>query len=171
MIRLAITLLAPWLLPPAGVAAQQTTSCADLPEYGVLDFWVGEWDVFVGAQQVGVNRIEKVLGGCALTEHWTDARGRLGQSFFYYAPLARRWQQVWVTETPGAVKEKHLVSRDPTGGVRFLGETLAPDGTRVLDRTTLTPEGDGRVRQVIDVSADGGATWRTTFDAIYVPRR
>jgi hypothetical protein len=38
----------------------------------------------------------------------------------------------------------------------------------VLDRTTLTPLADGRVRQVIERSSDGGTTWTTGFDAMYV---
>jgi hypothetical protein len=37
----------------------------------------------------------------------------------------------------------------------------------VLDRTTLTPLSDGRVRQVIEISRDHGTTWQTGFDAYY----
>jgi hypothetical protein len=40
----------------------------------------------------------------------------------------------------------------------------------MLDRTTLTPLGNGRVRQVIETSRDGGKTWRVGFDAVYVPQ-
>jgi hypothetical protein len=43
----------------------------------------------------------------------------------------------------------------------------AYEGTTVLDRTTLTPLGGGEVRQHIEVSSDRGATWRSSFDAVY----
>jgi len=54
-------------------------------------------------------------------------------------------------------------------GVR--GETLQSD--RFGNLTTNVPAnmlGDGRVRQVIETSRDGGKTWRVGFDAIYVRR-
>jgi hypothetical protein len=53
------------------------------------------------------------------------------------------------------------------GGIRFQGEIALPDGRLLLDRTTLAAEPNGEVRQVIEVSRDGGDTWRTTFDARY----
>lgn len=37
----------------------------------------------------------------------------------------------------------------------------------VMDRTTLTRQDDGKVRQLNEATADNGQTWRTTFDAIY----
>jgi hypothetical protein len=36
-----------------------------------------------------------------------------------------------------------------------------------LDRTTLTPLPDDRVRQLIEISRDRGVTWQTNFDAYY----
>jgi len=67
---------------------------------------------------------------------------------------------------PGGVKEKRLIARYPDGSVRFQGEVTTPDGI-VLDRTTLTPREDGTVRQLIETSRDGGATWVVGFDAVY----
>lgn len=166
----AATVLAVILAVGAPLAAQEP-ACRDLPEYALLDFWIGTWDVFVGDRQVGTNRIEPVLGGCAVLEHWTDAGGGEGKSFFYYSPDRGAWLQVWVTATPGAIKEKAAVDGAPAGSVRFQGEVTTRGGTRVLDRTTLTPLDGGAVRQLIEVSSDGGANWRPTFDAVYRPRR
>ena len=67
----------------------------------------------------------------------------------------------------GGVKEKQLIAHS-TGTVRFQGELIGPRGARLLDRTTLTRLPDGRVRQVIEISRDSGATWRLNFDGIYV---
>ena len=149
------------------------SGCAGRPQYRTLDFWVGEWKVTVNGSKVGDNRIEKVLGGCAILEHWTSAGGGEGKSLFFVDPLSRKWKQVWVTDhahRAGGTKEKAQVEEPAGGGLRFQGEITRPDGSSYLDRTTLTPLEGGRVRQHIEVSRDGGASWTSSFDAIYVPK-
>jgi hypothetical protein len=146
-------------------------NCAADSAFHVLDFWIGNWSVIdsTGAQ-VGTNRIEKILDGCAVTETWRDASGE-GRSLFYYVPEQRQWKQVWVTPnalSPGGLKEKHLIAQSAVS-VRFQGEVVGPRGGLVLDRTTLSTMSGGRVRQVIEISRDGGSSWRVAFDAIYVP--
>lgn len=166
----AVALLSTFGALPTALQAQQT--CADDPTYAVLDFWVGEWDVMAGDRQVGHNRIEKILDGCAVTELWTNAGGGEGRSLFYRIPAEDAWKQVWVTTNPyrpGGVKEKRLIERLDGGGVLFRGEIAASDGRTVLDQTRLIPLEDGTVRQVIEASTDGGDSWQTTFDAVYVP--
>lgn len=137
---------------------------------GLLDFWVGRWDVYADdGQLAGHDVVERVLGGHAVIEHWRNREGGEGKSFFWRdaAGLSR---QVWVTEG-GVVKEKaHDTSYDGPG-VRFAGEAVLPDGRRFADRTTLTALDEGHIHQVIDASADGGETWETQFDAIYAPSK
>jgi hypothetical protein len=119
---------------------------------------------------VGTNRIEKILGGCAVLEEWRDEGGTEGRSLFFLPPASSTWKQVWLTPastSPGGAKEKQLVWRGPDGALRFQGELPLPSGRTLLDRTTLTPLPEGRVRQHIEVSRDIGAHWETTFDAIY----
>ncbi len=154
--------------------AETTAGCAGDSLYAALDFWVGNWDVYVADTLVGVNRISKVLKGCAVVEEWQDARGGRGQSLFYVEPALRQWRQVWVTEAatrPGGTKEKRLIARLSGNAVRFQGEVRGPDGRVVLDRTTLTPLPGGEVRQLIETSDDGGTSWRQVFDARYRPTR
>lgn len=135
-----------------------------------LDFWLGDWEVFSRAgPKDGDNRIEKLLDGYAIQENWTELDGHEGKSWFYYHPGERHWKQVWVTDG-GALKEKTESDDAPAGSVRFQGEAFAADGRRIADRTTLTPLPDGRVRQVIEQSRDGGRTWLTGYDAVYVRR-
>lgn len=137
-----------------------------------LDFWVGDWEVRSEGRTVGRNRVEKVLGGCAVTEHWRSAGGGVGRSLFYVVPAEGMWKQVWVTSNatgPGGVKEKRLLDGYDGPGVRFQGRVLLPEGGSYLDRTTLSPRDGGRVRQVIETSSDGGASWRVRFDAVYLP--
>jgi hypothetical protein len=155
---------------PAGAKAQAGAGCRGDSTYAALDFWLGQWDVYVGDRLVGTNRVTRVLEGCAVQEEWRDSQGGEGRSLFYVEPGTGRWKQVWVTDDArmvGGTKEKHLVARVPGGGVRFQGELPLPDGRLVLDRTTLTPLGQGEVRQLIETSRDGGTTWRAGFDARY----
>jgi Protein of unknown function (DUF1579) len=141
----------------------------DGPEYRRLDFWLGEWEVANpnGARE-GANVISKTLDGCGIEERWLDAGGEKGTSLFYFDRARRGWSQVWVTSA-GAWKEKREVTSAP-GSVRFQGSVARPAGGAALDRTTLTPLPDGRVRQVIEQSVDGGATWRT-WEGVYTRRK
>ena len=137
--------------------ARAQTPCAEDPAYAALDFWIGEWEVRAGGSIAGYNRIEKVLGGCALTELWTGAGGGEGRSIFYYIPARQQWHQVWVTQNatgPGGVKEKQLIETLDDGGVRFQGEIALVAGGTYLDRTTLTPLPNDEVRQHIEISTD-----------------
>lgn len=105
-----------------------------------------------------------------VTEEWQDAMGSRGQSLFYVEPVLHQWKQVWVTDGAdrvGGIREKHLIARLPGGGVRFLGEVRATNGPTILDRTTLSPLSGGEVRQLIEISRDGGTTWQAGFDARY----
>lgn len=149
--------------------------CENDPAYGVLDFWLGEWDVLdKDSNKVGSNVIERVLDGCAVTEHWIGEEGFEGRSLFYYNNISFRWTQIWITgmaASPGGLKEKYMVALYDDGAVRFQGEYPSVTGALILDRTTLTPLADGRVRQVIERSADGGNSWVVGFDAYYVRKQ
>lgn len=156
----------------ASAGAQSPPSCNETEIYSQLDFWVGEWRVYVGDDLVGNNRIEKTLGGCAVLEHWTARDGSEGKSLFF-VDYNGHWVQVWVTEqamAPGGVKEKVMVDDPPEGSVRFQGVVRHQSSDPWLDRTTLTPLDNGQVRQLIEVSEDGGQSWNPTFDATYRPK-
>ncbi|MEO8526434.1 MAG: hypothetical protein ABI460_17040 [Caldimonas sp.] len=154
----------------AATAANQPLACSDEAALAQLDFWVGDWEVCVGGQRAGRDRVVRILDGCAITESWTGSDGSRGESLFYYSPSEKQWRQVWVTDQalrPGGLKEKHLIARSADGGTRFQGEIALPDGRRILDRTTLRPAANGSVSQRIEISRDGGESWTMSFDATY----
>lgn len=138
------------------------------PAHRLLDFWVGSWKVVTGEdqRQVGKNSINRILNGCAIIENWESLGGSEGKSLFYYHDVEKTWKQVWITDGQG-LKEKHLIAVLDGGAVRFQGEIRLPNGDIVLDRTTLVPLPENRVRQVIEQSSDGGETWQVAFDALY----
>jgi hypothetical protein len=153
-------------------SAALADECRQSPRMHALDFWLGQWDVSQGGQLVGTDTVEATLNGCAILEHWRDAEGGQGTSLFYYDRGADRWKQVWVTEQAlavGGTKEKiEQVEFTASGRIRFQGQYLAHEHERTItDRTTLTREKDGAVRQVIEISQDAGRTWRTIFDAVH----
>ncbi len=147
----------------AAAAANTPRPCSG-SEYGALDFWVGTWDVVNEKGELeGHNRIEKVLNGCAIIENWKEVSGSEGKSLFYFEPVSSTWKQVWVTDS-GPIKEKSLL-KDYTGpGIRFQGELPRRTGKGTyLDRTTLSEEKGGRVRQVIEISLDRGKSWPAEY--------
>lgn len=176
VLSLALLLAATPLAAQTGAAppAKKIVSCNDDPGFHEMDFWLGEWTVKLGNRVVGSNRIVKMLKGCAIMENWTAADGSEGKSLFYYDSNTQTWKQVWVTESafaPGGLKEKTLVERLNGGGLRFQGEIARADGAVYLDRTTLSPNPDGTVRQWIQISTDGGEMWTSVFDATYERKR
>ena len=144
-------------------------SCAERPANHRLDFWLGDWIVYVAGSLDGSSHIVSILGGCAVQEEWTDITGFQGRSWFFVDPGTQRLKQVWLTsraEQFGGTKEKAEL---PGGGprtVRFQGE-LINFGKRIIDRTTLTQELDDTVHQTIETSKDGGRTWKVTYVAAY----
>lgn len=177
MIGLVAMLLSPLLAAGSPPAHGPTPSAASRPcrtgtAATALDFWIGEWDVYVGEALVGTNRVEPLLDGCAMVEHWRDCEGGEGKSLFAYDARRQSWSQVWVTgdtSVAGGIKQKRLVAY-AAGTVTFQGDLVGPNGAAYFDRTILTRRPDGSVQQQIQVSTDG-VNWRTTFDAIYRQRR
>lgn len=155
-------------VPPPG-----PMPCREQPRGRVLDFWVGEWTVVNAADgsPAGENRIERLLDGCAITESWHGVdKGDDGMSLFAYDARRQTWDQVWVTQDtsrPGGLKHKTMTEILYANAARFQGAIATAKGV-VLDRTTLTPWRDGRVRQTIEWSRDGGKTWKAVFDAFYI---
>ena len=166
------------LLGTALLAAQapatppQPAPCRATEVAKSLDFWIGDWDVYVGTELAGHDLVERVLGGCAVIENWTDADGGAGKSLFAYDARKDMWTQTWVTDDssrPGGIKYKVLRAHGP-GTTTFQGEVEGKSGADYYDRTILTARPDGKVRQQIQVSRNG-IDWKTGFDAVYVHRR
>ena len=153
-------------LAAAAIAPARKIAALDPPRQ--LDFWVGTWDVFLlDGRPVGTNRIESRLGGHLIFEDWTSARGGRGQSMNYFDPSTSRWVQVWV-DGGGEIIVKEGGFRD--GAMRLEGRHVLTDGEVRSFRSSLTPNADGSIRQLIEELEDDGATWKTWFDGRYVRR-
>lgn len=151
------------LLPAVAARAQLPTSCAD-PAYLQFDYWLGSWNVATSdGKLVGRDRVDKVYGGCVIQEHWTSVDGGTGGSFTMYDFTRKLWHQTWVDSTgtllvlEGGLKDGHML---------LTGDNILPGGKRAMNRMSWTPV-DGKLRQLWEVSQDGGKTWKVVFDVYY----
>jgi len=139
------------------------------PVHHEFDFWIGDWDVTTpDGKPAGTNRIEAVLGGCALLEHWEGRGGGAGKSLTLWVAADRQWNQTWVDASGNRV-----VLTGGLDGARMVlrNAWTGPDGARMRSELSWAPQPDGSVRQVWRQSRDDGATYQTTFDGIYRRRR
>ncbi len=58
-------------------------SCIYNATHKLLDFWLGDWNVYVGENLVGTNTTEETMKGCAVLKHWQSVDGGCGMSLFY----------------------------------------------------------------------------------------
>ena len=154
---------------PAQTAPAGATPCASA-EHHQFDFWIGAWTVTTpDGKPAGDSRIESVLGGCALLEHWTGAgpAGGEGKSLSLYVAADREWHQTWVDGGGNRI----VLTGGLDGARMVLKNAWTQNGKSMRSELSWTPDADGGVRQVSRQSNDGGATWTTTFDGIYRRRR
>ena len=131
-----------------------------------FDFWVGAWRVMTPqGQQAGTNVIQSILNGCALVENWTSGGGNSGKSANFYDPAEKVWKQRWIDAGGNTAL---FVGTFTEGAMRFEGTWTTASGSTSLMTMTFTPLADGRVRQYIEQSLDGGQTWQPWFDGYYV---
>ncbi len=169
------TLLVPSPLT-APVQAQSSTPSAKKPSsacasdnHRAFDFWIGTWDVTaVGQDQPSaVNRISREHGGCVLREDYSTSGGYTGMSMSFYDSGRDIWHQTWMGGDGAALFIEGGLNKQ---GEMVLSNRNTPcykDGMPI-NRITWTPHADGSVRQHWQASKDGGKTWTTVFDGLYV---
>jgi hypothetical protein len=157
-------LLASPLIAPAALGSPPCSQA----EQRQFDFWVGDWTVVRSdnGKYAGHNRIDSVLGGCALHESWTGAGGVKGNSYNAYDASRGVWHQTWVDSTGELLV---LEGRFVDGKMVLQGQQQGVDGKAVQNRITWTPLAGGKVRQRWETSTDGKA-WNVSFDGLYSKR-
>jgi hypothetical protein len=145
-------------------ATESAPGCAD-PRARQFDFWIGRWRVMANGELAGHNHIERVLGGCALIENWSGAKGGSGKSLNFFDRDDGLWHQVWIDGKGGAL---FLAGRFAEGAMRMEGERPAAEGQPpTRHRITWTPLADGSVRQLWESTPVGKAEWTRQFDGVY----
>ena len=151
------------------VSAQNTNCPCKSGEHQAFDFWIGQWEVYLpDGSLAGKNTIRKIENGCALREEWvsTATAGYTGTSYNFYNAIDKQWEQLWIDnqgaflKLKGGIEGKAIVLKgDPVIGVA---------GRMQINRITWTPNSDGTVRQLWEVTFDDENTWSVAFDGKYV---
>jgi hypothetical protein len=170
----ALLLLGTAVLPGRAQTPKKAAASCQAPEYRQLDFWVGDWDTYdldgagnPAKKVVARNRVDRILGGCALREVYEQTDGLVGQSFSTYDASRKVWHQTWVTNrgqllvVEGGLEGDRLIL---TGPLPVAG---GPPGTL---RVAWQPRKDG-VRETAESSGDGGKTWKPLFDVLFRPHK
>ena len=169
------TLLVPSLLIAPAHAQSAATPAAKPPpacateNHRAFDFWLGNWDVTAAGedQPSATNKISRAHAGCVIREDYSTNGGYTGMSMSFYDSAREKWHQTWMGVDGGALFIE--------GGLNERGEMVLSnrntpyyeDGMKI-NRITWTPKANGSVRQHWQASKDGGKTWSTVFDGLYV---
>ncbi len=147
--------------------------CAADARFHQFDFWIGEWDV----QPTGATRaplgsgstsvIEAQLEGCVIQENWQPIGGiGAGKSFNIYNTTTHLWEQYYV-DSRGTITH-YTGSFHDDGNLYYEAIQF---GTPNKIRMTFFNQGPSQVRQLGQVSTDGGKTWAVTYDLTYIRKR
>ena len=151
-----------------GKAVRRENPCKQEGPYDDFDFWIGEWDVYVGGVKRADSSITREFNGCLIRERYSNATGFQGESLNYYDPETDAWKQNWVDRTGGIVR---YTGRSPSRDVmQMSGANTNYRGETQLAEVTWTRNSDGTVHHVIEQSTDNGETWSVYFDGIYVKK-
>lgn len=147
-----------------GLVDKKRRPCMYSKEARQFDFWIGDWDVFVNGNKVGENLVEMEVNGCTLVENWKNTGGGTGKSLNVYNSSKKKWQQFYIG-SQGGVLEFEGELKDNI--LYFTGETINPQGNKIMHILEFFDLPDKTVRQRWKQSTDGGKTWNTVWDSIY----
>jgi hypothetical protein len=166
-------------VPPTPVA-EPVAACA-APEFRQLDFWIGDWDIVVHARKApdseawadapGRQHIERVLGGCAISETFSatgPGPAWAGRSYSSWQPKLGKWRQTWVDDSGGYLLFEGGVE---AGTMALYGEPRnLPDGTLVQMRMIWLDVSADALRWEWQRTSDAGKSWRAMMTIDYKRR-
>ncbi len=128
---------------------------------------MGDWDVTTpDGKPAGTNLIKPILNGCVLHESWKGRGNFVGESFNVYDARRKVWHQTWVDGTGNTLM---MDGKFENGSMTLSDRDVPGKADRnAINEITWTPNADGSVRQHWRTSADGGKTWKSSFDGKYV---
>ncbi|MFT3967569.1 MAG: hypothetical protein QM690_16975 [Sphingobium sp.] len=156
---------------PAGAQDKHAPACSTDMMYQQQDFTLGFWDVFgTDGRKSAEVRMEKRLDGCTIFETWTKPDGNKGNGLglFTYSRQTKGWHYHWAADN-GAMTVFTGSLVEP-GEMRYMTERPTPGGGVRQRRWTLKLLPDGHVRELSVGSEDGGKSWTTEYDLLWVKK-
>jgi hypothetical protein len=166
--------------PTKPAAVTPVAACAS-PEHRQFDFWIGDWDVAVHARTSltseewvvarGRQRIESILGGCAISENFTAEGPKqpwAGRSFSSWQPTLGKWRQSWVDDSGGFIA---LTGGMEDGEMRLYGEPRTVKDVSFQMRMVFKDVTADSMRWEWQRSTDNWATSMATMTIDYARRR
>ncbi len=131
-------------------------------EYKRLDFWLGEWEVFVKDKKTATSSISKSEGGCTLHEDYKTISEFYGRSINYFDSKDKKYTQIWIDKFNNITIFKEVTAKD--GYLKM----QADDGKGTLTNMDYTLDSStGNVTQTMESSKDEGKTWKKSFVGVY----
>ena len=145
----------------------------DSTQLKAFDFWVGEWEAnwldAKGNMIVGSNSVTKDLDGKVIRESFSDpSTGFLGTSISVYSLVDSTWHQAWADNSGGYIDFFGIVS----DGMRIFQTKPVISGEQTIIRRMLfyniQPDS---FDWDLEISKDGGKTWRLSWKIKYLRKK
>ncbi len=164
------------------MAKKATFICALLIAYSIVnaqsvsiddstlfDFWVGEWNLTWtnadGKIESGYNRIEKILDGKVIQEHFSDDKNSFkGTSISVYNAQKKTWHQAWADNQGGYFDFEGSVS---DGNRMFSTGPTEINGVKIIRRMVFHDIKQNTFIWDWEVSKDGGKSWELRWRINY----
>jgi hypothetical protein len=123
------------------------------------DFLVGSWSVHAeNGRQVASSTIESDLSGCLFVEHIASPQGFASITFFHYDAVTDMWTR-GTMDNLGQWQEMTGPVDHAGGPIVLTGTRSGPGAATTTLRLTIESAGASAVRQTLETSRDGGASW------------
>lgn len=162
---------------------RNSTPCLYDPNFKKLDFFVGEWDVFVRGKgteynlKVGSDSVVQQPGGCSIIEYFTYFNAPSqgipnfeGRSMSFFDHAKQKFIHSWAGSAGDIINYEEFASGENT--ITFLCVTNNLKDGSLMHRKfqfTYNPS-DKTIHQFIQNSSNMGKTWSVDWDAIFRPK-
>ncbi len=131
-------------------------------QYQRLDFWIGEWDVFVNTTKIADSKITKSVGACSLHEDYQTLSGFSGMSMSYYDPVDSLYKQTWIDKFNSIIQFWEVKSE-----AGFLQMHANGRNNSLVRMTYQYDEAKDEVTQSMENSTDNGKSWVSSYVGVY----
>jgi hypothetical protein len=149
------------------VAVAQTDAAMEESEdTHYYDFWPGTWvEVVDGVVDTSATifTVRRSVSAASYEEDWRlvyDGESHESKALRAWDQVNERWMFTWISDNGlFQVWEGQKVGDD-----WYIVKEFNIDGEIILSRQAWIPEGDHRLRRVLQRSTDGGETWVTRYE-------